>query len=87
MITSKTLKLCHVFLTAFCPIISGQPGNTSYRDGDSDEISNPLYLVCKGLSKIYSLQSRLKQALYIVTLRSQSFGLKLRVYNTETSNR
>lgn len=64
-----------------------QFGNTSYRDGDSNEISNPVYLVCKGLSKSYSRQSRLKQALYVVTLRCQSGGLKLRVYNIETSNR
>jgi hypothetical protein len=66
---------------------SGQFGNTSYRDGDSNEISNPVYLVCKGLCKIYSRQSRLKQALYIVTVRCHSSGLKLRVCNIETSNR
>lgn len=65
---------------------SGQFGNTSCRDGDSNEICNPLDLVCKGLSKIYSRQSRLKQALYIVTLKCHSAGLKFRVYNTETSN-
>ena len=44
MITSKMKKLCHVFLTAVCPIVQGISVTLHIEIGDSNEICNPVYL-------------------------------------------